>query len=149
MLEPFHKDFLSKNISNSRLIMNIPPQYVFLYKGKWTPPLDTLMLSTIISSRDDARWQGNDIPPSVVDAYGRALKHEFGIDFSSTELSNRPQVLHSRYYTFKEVTRTSGVYWAGEYNFVSADDSVWSEIIKVMSHTYIVMHISPIVCSIT
>ncbi|XP_047966526.1 uncharacterized protein LOC125210929 isoform X2 [Salvia hispanica] len=112
------------------MAMNIPLQDVFFYQGNWNPRMDTLMLSTIIRFRDNACWEGSNIPPWVLNECGLAIQGEFGIELTISELTDRLRHLQSRHHTFKEVVHTTGASWVQRQNFVAAADCVWDEILK-------------------
>ncbi|KAG6394734.1 hypothetical protein SASPL_145324 [Salvia splendens] len=112
------------------MAMNIPLQDRFLYQGNWNPRMDHLMLSTIKRFRDNACWEGSDIPSWVLNECELAIQGELGVKLTISKLSDRLTELQSRYHTFKEVVHTTGATWLPRQNFVMADDCVWVEILK-------------------
>ncbi|KAG6382352.1 hypothetical protein SASPL_157981 [Salvia splendens] len=92
--------------------------------------MDHLILSTIKRFRDNACWEGSDIPSWVLNECGLAIQGELGVKLTISKLSDRLTELQSRYHTFKEVVHTTGATWLPRQNFVMADDCVWVEILK-------------------
>lgn len=64
--------------------MDIPPQDSFLYKGKWSPNADDLLLTTALSMKStDPHWLGTNVPDQVLFEAGAWIERELGCHLTS------------------------------------------------------------------
>ncbi|KAG6391011.1 hypothetical protein SASPL_148757 [Salvia splendens] len=87
--------------------MEIPSQSEFLYKGKWSPACDHVLVDCLIM-----------------------LKEENNM---SATLKERVDLLRKRYYTFKAVIRLRGTYWNQQTKAVVAPNESWDNMLKMNS----------------
>ena len=86
----------------------IPLQASFFYKGKWTPKLDSMLVTTIVSIRRSHSWEGNEVPTWVLAKVERVFMGEPGAPMTAIDLSLRLKVFEHRYATFKAIVAIEG-----------------------------------------
>ena len=111
--------------------LEIPPQSVFLYNGKWTQEVDNLLLTTMIRLRDASNWSGFVIPTHFLMEASDVVYEKFKIRFTRHELYDRLQSLENRFRSFNNVIDVSGVIWNANPNTITASDDIWRSIFKV------------------
>ncbi|KAG6410397.1 hypothetical protein SASPL_128455 [Salvia splendens] len=109
----------------------IPPQAVFFYKGKWTPEMDAMLLSTLITLRRGREWEDGNVPEDVPRNVRDVIMHPFGMDLTTDDIAGRVKLLKARYISFKKLVKTNGVQWNPQHKIVFASDSTWNFIFKV------------------
>lgn len=114
--------------------MDIPPQAVLLYKGKWTAACDNILLDSLLSRQSEPQCSNPLFPSwSLVRIAASEIKSIGGVSFTATEVDTRVGVLHSRYTTFKKVVKFPGARWDYPSKSVIASDQVWLQIFEVWS----------------
>ncbi|KAG6430352.1 hypothetical protein SASPL_108417 [Salvia splendens] len=108
----------------------IPPQAVFFYKGKWTPEMDAMLLSTLITLRRGREWEDGNVPEDVLRNVRDVIMHPFGMDLTTDDIAGRVKLLKARYISFKKLVKTNGVQWNPQHRIVVASDSTWNFIFK-------------------
>ncbi|KAG6418783.1 hypothetical protein SASPL_120988 [Salvia splendens] len=108
----------------------IPPQAVFFYKGKRTPEMDAMLLSTLITLRRGREWEDGNVPEDVLRNVRDVIMHPFGMDLTTDDIAGRVKLLKARYISFKKLVKTNGVQWNPQHRIVVASDSTWNFIFK-------------------
>ncbi|XP_042067473.1 uncharacterized protein LOC121810814 [Salvia splendens] len=109
---------------------NIPPQDSFLYKGRWTAEVDSVMLSVIIREKRANNWSGTVIPIPVLEEAVATISLETGVSFTWRELYERFQFMEKRYHAFNLVTRTRGVSWYVHSNTIIGPEPTWKALFQ-------------------
>ncbi|KAG6433132.1 hypothetical protein SASPL_104740 [Salvia splendens] len=119
--------------------MNIRPQALFFYRGKWPANLDDQLLTTVVRMKDELHVEGSVIPEETLVEARAKIEARFGkgedrgslwFGFTSDECQERLQFLHTRLETFNVVVSTPNVWWSSKLKVVDATDSVWSQLLK-------------------
>ena len=63
--------------------MNIPPQALFFYSGKWSPELDDQLLSTVLAMKKELQFEGSVIPEEALLEVRAKIGERFGVGFST------------------------------------------------------------------
>ncbi|KAG6387656.1 hypothetical protein SASPL_152848 [Salvia splendens] len=107
-----------------------PPQAVFFYQGKWTPEMDAMLLSTLITLRRGREWEDGNVPEDVLRNVRAVIMHPFGVDLTPDDIAGRVKLLKARYMSFKKLVKTAGVQWNPQDRIVVASDTTWNFILK-------------------
>ncbi|KAL1568815.1 hypothetical protein AAHA92_00376 [Salvia divinorum] len=68
--------------------MNFPPQYMFFYKGKWTPEMDTILVDTLLRLKGEAGWILEEFPSYFLLTAGKEIEEKEHVLLYEIELSN-------------------------------------------------------------
>ncbi|KAG6427637.1 hypothetical protein SASPL_111883 [Salvia splendens] len=113
--------------------MDIPPQDLFFFKGKWSVELDDQLIATLVGMKEELREEWPSIPNEVLVVASMKVDAVSSIKLSIEELKDRVQFLATRYETFHAVVSTPGVLWYPNLKVVDAVDSVWVQLMKESS----------------
>ena len=115
--------------------MNIHPQAMYLYKGKWSPQADDLLLSTAMQVKSTLHDNHMGVPDGAIFEAGVKMVSDLGVHFSLSEMKERVTLYEARYRTFKRVVATPGARWDTTNKVVDASDAIWAEMLKVICHS--------------
>ncbi|KAL1558481.1 hypothetical protein AAHA92_08940 [Salvia divinorum] len=104
--------------------MNFPLRYMFFYKGKWTPEMDTILVDTLLRLKGETGWILEEFPSYFLLIAGKEIEEKEHMLLYDIELSNRVEALHTRYRTFKDLWRVRGAYWDFRTKSVIAPEAV-------------------------
>ncbi|KAL1563824.1 hypothetical protein AAHA92_06247 [Salvia divinorum] len=110
--------------------MNIPPQEMFLYKGKWTLKIETILVDTIIRLKEETGWVLKEFPSYFMLTAGKEIESMTAVLFTVEEVAVRVEMLLLRYPTFKKLVTQDGVHWDLPTKCVIAAECVWKKICK-------------------
>ncbi|KAG6421992.1 hypothetical protein SASPL_118553 [Salvia splendens] len=110
--------------------MDIPPQAIFFFKGKWSVELDNQLLCELVRVKEEHGDLHSGLPDEALVAARVKVEAMAANKFSVDELHTRVHFLASRYKTFHMLVSTPGVWWYPNMNVVDAADTVWRKVMK-------------------
>ncbi|KAL1563323.1 hypothetical protein AAHA92_05805 [Salvia divinorum] len=110
--------------------MNFPPQYMFFYKGKWTPEMDTILVDTLLRLKGETSWILEEFPSYFLLTAAKEIEEKEHVLLYEIELSNRVEALHTRYLAFKDLLAQKGAYWDFRTKSVIAPEAAWEKMCK-------------------
>lgn len=111
--------------------LNLPGPAAYYYTGKWSAVCDDALVKCLVTLKSETNWTLKHFPSWFLLTAQRQIDRHVGVFISEAELSQRVELLHTRYKTFKAVVRTHGAHWDMPNKYVRASDDLWHEIIKV------------------
>ncbi|KAL1548832.1 hypothetical protein AAHA92_17016 [Salvia divinorum] len=112
------------------MVMSIPLQEKFFFKGLWTSTVDDIILTTAIRMKSIHGWDGKLIPIEVFFEASYAIHTKLGCQLTPDEIKERMQLLELRYRISKAVVATTGARWEVKKYYVVANEAVWENIFK-------------------
>ncbi|KAG6406155.1 hypothetical protein SASPL_133754 [Salvia splendens] len=103
---------------------------MFFYRGKWAQEMDAMLLSTLITLRNEREWEDANVPDEVLRNVRDVINHPFGVDLATDDIAVRVKLLKARYMCFKKLVKTHGVQWNTQDRIVSASDATCKFIFK-------------------
>ncbi|KAG6392830.1 hypothetical protein SASPL_147058 [Salvia splendens] len=113
--------------------MAIPAQSEFLYKGKWSPACDDVLVDCLIMLKEENNLKATEFPSWILLTASAWIKNKACVNYSELELKERVDLLRKRYYTFKAVIRLRGAYWNQQTKAVVAPNESWDNMLKMNS----------------
>lgn len=105
--------------SSANMNLTIPPQSKHLYKGKWSPLVDNILVDTIIRLKNMTAWTLLEFPSYFLLTAAKEIHTKTSLHFIKVELADRVGTLHVRYRTFKDLVKEDGVQWDMPTRFVT------------------------------
>lgn len=116
--------------------MDIPPQAIFFFKGKWSVELDNQLLSELVRVKEEqGEIHSGLADEALIDARAK-VEAVAAIKFNIDELQARVHFLASRYEIFHVLVSTPGVCWYPNLKVVDAADIVWGKVMQVMVRSF-------------
>ncbi|KAL1546014.1 hypothetical protein AAHA92_22673 [Salvia divinorum] len=108
--------------------MDIPLQEAYFYSGKWNHEMDTILVDTIMRMKGEMQWVLKVFPCYFHMIAADQIQEKTAVVLTEDDISDRLEVLHCRFRTFKNMVRETGVVWDLPSERVIAADYVWEKI---------------------
>lgn len=129
-LHPTQSLFHIAEISSSS---DLPLQSSFLYRGKWSHEIDSIILDTLLRLKKEYACEGSVFPSHFIFEAQSLVEHNFGLIFEWWELVDRIHFLEQRYTTFNQLIHLEGTLWNEETNEVIVSGNTWANHLPVCS----------------
>lgn len=122
--------FSTTEMSNSP---GFPLQSCFLYQGKWSQKIDSIITKTLVRLKKEYDCEGSVFPSHFIFEVQSLVEYHVGVTFEWWELVDRIHFLARRYRTFCELIHIEGTCWNEATNGMTVSSNTWAIHLPVCS----------------